>query len=323
MAFIDELTIRARSGSGGNGVVRWLHLKGVEFAGPSGGNGGSGGNVYFRPVRDIGILARYTGRKEFAAGRGGDGEKNSRHGKDGEDITIDVPVGSVVTNTATGETWDLTEEGKPVLALRGGRGGLGNEYFKSSTNKSPRESTSGKRGEEAVFYIELKLIVDAGFVGLPNAGKSSLMNALTGARAKVGEYPFTTLDPNLGVLYGYVLADIPGLIEGAAAGKGLGHKFLRHIARTRVLLHCISLEHEDPALPYETIRAELAEFDRSLLKKQEVVIFTKTDLVSDEVMSAREHLMRARGLDALSVTVLDDSSVKRVRDELVSRFRKQ
>ncbi len=321
MAFVDELTIHAAAGKGGDGVVRWLHLKGKEYSGPSGGNGGKGGDVYFRAVRDIGALARYTGIKKFKAMRGESGAKNSRHGKGGDDLILDVPVGSFITNQKTGETFDLTEEHTQVLALRGGNGGLGNEYFKSSTNVVPMESTPGKPGDDATFTIELRLVVDGGFVGLPNAGKSSLMNALTGSRAKVGDYPFTTLDPNLGVLFGYVLADIPGLIEGAAEGKGLGHKFLRHIARTKTIFHCISLELEDPAGAYETIRKELDAYDKALGEKPEVIILTKADTAGRETIEKRKKALQKTGRDILVVSVLDDVLLKTLSDKMIEHLR--
>ncbi len=319
--FVDEITIRARAGRGGDGVVRWLHVKSKEYAGPSGGDGGRGGDVYARGVRDIGILARYRNRDLFDAENGGDGEINSRHGADGDDLVIDVPVGSIIRNTETGNVFEIVREDERVLLLSGGRGGLGNEHFKSSVNRNPIESTKGKVGEEAAFAVELNLIVDAGFIGLPNAGKSSLLNALTNAQAKVGSYAFTTLDPNLGDLYGFILADVPGLIEGASAGRGLGHKFLRHVRRTKMLLHCVSLEEEDPTRAYQTIRAELAAYGDGLTEKEEVIILTKSDTATPERAREVATVMGAHAPRVFIVSILDDSAVKQFRDELVALLR--
>jgi GTPase len=317
MSFVDEVTIHARAGKGGDGVVRWLHLKGKEFAGPAGGNGGKGGNVCFQAIRDIAALQRYRYEKDFKAPPGGSGGNQSMHGKDGDDLILPVPVGSVVMNKATGETFELLTDNDIVTVLKGGRGGLGNEHFKGSTNINPEESTPGVPGESADIYIELKLVVDAGFVGLPNAGKSSLLNTLTRARAKVADYQFTTLEPNLGDFYGYILADIPGLIEGAAEGRGLGHKFLRHISRTRVLLHAVSAEHENPAHIYKTIRDELASFDESLSRKNEMVLLTKTDLVDNEILQARlQELREVSHTEPIPVSIVDDASVKKLSDTL-------
>ena len=242
MAFIDEMKFHAHAGRGGVGVVRWRHEFSKEWSGASGGNGGRGGDVRVRAVRDLGILARYRNTKEFDAEKGEDGMKDSRHGRNGDDLVIDLPIGSIVTDHRTGHIFQLLEEGENVSILKGGSGGLGNEYFKGSTNTTPMESTDGYDGEEGDFSVELELVADAGFIGLPNAGKSSLLNVLTNADAKVGSYAFTTLEPNLGALYNFVLADIPGLIEGASQGRGLGHKFLRHVRRTKILFHLISLE---------------------------------------------------------------------------------
>ena len=258
MAFVDELQLSARAGNGGNGVVRWLHLKGKEFSGPAGGNGGDGGDVYIRAVRDLNLLARYRGEKKFEAGDGLPGESSNRNGRHGDDLTIDLPAGSLVCNADTGEVYDLTVEGQTQLVLKGGRGGAGNAVFKSSVNRTPQEATPGQAGEAADFTVELRLIADAGLIGLPNAGKTSLLNALTSAAGKVAPYAFTTLDPNLGALVRICPADIPGLIEGASAGKGLGFQFLRHIARTRLLVHCVSLESPDPFADYQTVRKEIA-----------------------------------------------------------------
>ncbi|HVZ76262.1 MAG TPA: GTPase ObgE [Candidatus Paceibacterota bacterium] len=322
MAFVDELTIQARAGRGGDGVVRWLHLKGKEYSGPAGGNGGDGGNVYIRGVRDINLLSRYRGEKRFEAGNGNAGENQNKAGKRGENLTIDLPVGSVVMNKETGEVHELLHEGEEKLVLKGGRGGAGNAVFKSSVNRRPEESTPGAKGEEADLRIELRLFADAGLIGLPNAGKSSLLNALTGAGAKVGAYAFTTLDPNLGALYGYIIADIPGLIEGAADGKGLGFKFLRHIARTRLLVHCISLESPDPFVDYSVVRKEIDQFEGGILKtKPEVIVFTKSDTKTPQEIDELLAHVREKKQDIYTVTVLDDSSVEALRKVLVEHLR--
>lgn len=327
MALVDELQFHMKAGGGGDGVVRWRHEKGKEFSGAAGGNGGKGGDVFAIGVRDIGILNTYRNTREFSAGRGQDGMKNSMHGKDGEDLVIKFPIGSVITNLKTGKQYELLNEGDKVLLLNGGRGGLGNEHFKASTNTTPKEWTPGKEGEEADFRVELRLIADAGIIGLPNAGKTSLLNALTNSRAKVGNYQFTTLEPNLGDLYGFILADIPGLIEGASEGKGLGHAFLRHIRRTRILLHCLSLESpfKEILKNYETIRNELNEYDKELSFKKEIIIMTKSDSLTagelEKTMTAVKDKLKKPDDEIFSVSVIDDSSVKSLSDSLVKILR--
>jgi GTP-binding protein len=319
MAFVDEMKFHARAGRGGDGVVRWRHEKGKEFAGAAGGNGGKGGDIYVRAVRDISLLARYRRLKEFVAENGVAGMRNSQHGKDGDDLIIDMPLGSAITDSRTGRTFNLTTEGETVRILKGGRGGVGNEYFKSAVNTSPEESREGTLGEEADFAVELSLFADVGLIGEPNAGKSSLLNALTRAGAKVGSYAFTTLEPNLGAMYEYILADIPGLIEGASEGKGLGHAFLRHVRRTKMLVHCISAEHEDPVAMYKTIRHELTSYGQGLVEKPELIVLTKTDIVTPEQLAARMKALKPfvqPGREVLSVSILDDQSVKSFRDRL-------
>jgi GTPase len=323
MAFVDELKIHARAGKGGDGVVRWLHLKGKEYSGPAGGNGGNGGDVYVRGVRDISLLSRYRGEKRFEAEDGASGEGYGRDGKQGRDLIIDLPVGSIVTNEATGEVHEIIRDGEILLILKGGRGGAGNQVFKSSVNRTPMESTPGINGEEADLRIELRLIADAGLVGLPNAGKSSLLNALTGASAKVGAYAFTTLDPNLGAFYQFVLADIPGLIEGASAGKGLGSKFLRHIARTKLLIHCVSLESEDPMADYETVRSELGSYEGiELSDKFEIIVLTKSDTRDSTYISQMIRLFKHKSGEVHAVSILDDQQLKQFADALAADLRK-
>ncbi|MEA2112779.1 MAG: GTPase ObgE [Patescibacteria group bacterium] len=323
--FVDEIKIYAKAGNGGDGVVRWLHLRGKEFSGPSGGNGGNGGDVYVRAVRDLNILQNYQHKKDFEAEVGEMGMKNSKFGKNGESLFIDVPIGSIVTNLTTNKEIQLLEEGEEVLILKGGKGGLGNESFKSSRNTTPTEFTSGTKGEKANFFIELEIIADAGFIGFPNIGKSTLLNELTHARAKVKNYPFTTLEPNLGDFYGYILADIPGLIEGAAEGKGLGHKFLRHIKRTRLLIHCISLEDNNSAKEmlekYKTIRDELGNYHKDLIEKPEIIVLTKSDLVEEKEIEKIVSKLKKVNKEVIITSSYDDESIKKFSDFLAKKLK--
>lgn len=313
---VDEITIHAKAGKGGDGVVRWLHEKGKEFGGPSGGDGGSGGSIYARGIRDIGALLRYRHTSSVTAEPGHPGEGKSKHGKNGKEYMLDVPIGSVITILNSGKRIEILHEGEPVLLLKGGTGGRGNEHYKSSVNRNPHESTKGRKGEESDIAIELRIIADVGLIGLPNAGKTSLLNVLSHARGKVGAYAFTTLEPNLGDVYGKILADIPGLIEGAAAGKGLGDAFLRHVRRTKVLFHCLSLEHEDLESAYTTVRNELGLYDKELLEKEEWIIITKTDLVSREECERAVRLFQSKRSRVFAVSIADDDSIKALRDAI-------
>jgi GTP-binding protein len=314
--FIDEIKLHMRAGKGGGGVVRWRHEKGIDKGGPAGGNGGSGGSVYAEAIRDVGVLAAYRDVKVFEAEDGEDGEKHNKQGPSGKDITVKLPVGSVITNLSSGHVFELTKDGQIIKLLSGGRGGLGNAFFKSSINRSPRQTTPGDEGEEADFQIELELIVDYGIIGFPNAGKSSLLNALTRAKSKVGAFPFTTLDPYLGDMHGIILGDIPGLIEGASEGKGLGHKFLKHIKRTKGLIHAISSEESDPVSAYNIVRNELDLYNKDITKKPEILLLTKVDLITKEVMEEKLSLLKGLNKVVMPVSILDDAQLKNFADFL-------
>ncbi len=322
MAFLDEITIQAKAGKGGDGVVQWRREKFIAKGGPNGGDGGRGGHVYIRAVRSFRVLDQYRSKKEFFAEDGKPGASRSFTGADGNRLTIDFPVGSLVTNVTTGKTYDLNKEGLEFKLLTGGNGGFGNEHFKSSTNQAPDKATKGWPGEEAELHVVISLIADVGLIGFPNAGKSSLLNIITNAQAKVGDYPFTTLDPNLGDLYGYIIADIPGLIEGASEGKGLGHKFLRHISKTKVLVHLVSFEQEDMMKAYETIRAELEKFEGNLGEKEEIILLTKTDTVSEDMVKETMKKFKKLKKPVFAVTLFDDSTVKDFSDDLVKYLKK-
>lgn len=327
MAFVDEIKIHAQAGTGGNGVIRWRQEKFIAKGGPNGGDGGRGGNVFVEAVRDIHILAQYRHKKEYHAGRGGDGGGKSFHGANGEDLVLKLPVGSKIKNLDTGMEYSLEKEGDRVRILKGGSGGRGNEHFKSSLNTTPKKQTDGREGEQGDFSIELELFADIGLVGFPNAGKSSLLNMVTNAGAKVGDYAFTTLDPNLGDFYGCIIADIPGLIEGASEGKGLGTKFLRHIKRTKVLAHLISFENLSAGSTgmmkaYKAIRKELETYGGDLDEKEEIIILTKTDITEEKIVARETAKFEKLGKLVFVLSLYDDESVKTLRDGLVKILKK-
>jgi GTP-binding protein len=288
--FIDEAKIWVKAGDGGHGCISFRREKFVPKGGPDGGDGGSGGSVYFEAVEDVDTLTDFAGRHHFRAANGGGGEGANRHGHDGEDLVIRVPVGTLVYDADLAVLLkDLNEVGMKVCICRGGRGGKGNKAFATSTRQAPRFSTPGKPGQERNLRLELKLIADVGLVGMPNAGKSTLISRCSQARPKIADYPFTTLSPVLGIVEltdfrRFVMADIPGLIEGAHQGAGLGHEFLRHIERTRIIVHILDImpsDGSDPAANYEKIRAELALHGSILAEKKEVVVLNKIDLDPD------------------------------------------
>lgn len=298
-------------------------MKGLEKGGPAGGDGGRGGDIVVEAVRDLAALAAYRYTKRIKAENGGPGEGVDRHGKNGEPVVLRVPVGSTVRVSSTNDTFELLKEGERVVVLKGGPGGYGNAHYKGPTNQNPMQFTPGKNGQTGDIHITLKLIADAGFIGFPNAGKSSLLNELTRARSRVGAYPFTTLDPHLGDFYGRILADIPGLIEGASEGRGLGSRFLKHIERTRFLVHLVSVEQEDVVLAYRAIRDELRAFGNGLDQKDELVVLTKVDLLAEEeAEKLRISLEREVGKPVLALSIADEDLVKQFSDTLTKELSK-
>jgi GTP-binding protein len=306
--FFDEATIQVRAGRGGNGCVSFRREKYVPFGGPNGGNGGAGGDVRLVANRHLNTLIQFQRQQHFRAESGGHGQGKDMQGKQGQDVLIPVPPGTVVRDAHTGALLgDLVEDGQQVLVAKGGRGGRGNAAFKSSTNQAPRMVEKGEPGEARTLKLEMKLIADVGIIGVPNAGKSTLLAAVSAARPKIADYPFTTLSPNLGVAtldhQSLVLADIPGLIEGAHAGAGLGHKFLRHIERTRVLIHLLDGASPHPLQDFEAINEELALFSPELARKPQIVALNKMDLPqAQEIWPTVRAAMQERKLSLYAIS---------------------
>lgn len=307
---IDEVKIVIKSGNGGSGLAHLYSDGSRPKGGPDGGKGGDGGDVYFKAVSDISRLNQFRFPKKFMAEDGERGGQNNRSGADGKDLILEVPIGTVI-NYDNGTSQELTEVGEIFLAAKGGQGGWGNHHFRSATNQTPREFQPGQKTEFKNLFLQLKLIADVGLIGLPNAGKTSLLNELTAANARVANYPFTTLEPNLGVMKGgRIIADIPGLVEGAVGGKGLGIKFLKHIERTKLLIHCLSVESSDPKKDYDTVRHELNNYSADLASKKEILVLTKIDTISKESLSALQKSLKPK----LSVSILDTDSLKKLND---------
>lgn len=308
---VDEITLEVRAGNGGRGSVAFQRVRLAR--GPTGGDGGNGGSVYFEGVSNASALSSFANKKFVQAENGRDGRGQFLDGRAGEDLILKIPIGTRITNTSTGYVQEMNHVGQRILAAGAGIGGRGNFKFRSSTNTTPMEAEPGLTGDVCTYHLELRLIADVGLVGLPNAGKSSLLNALTAAKSRVANYAFTTLEPHLGAYYELILADIPGLIEGASGGKGLGVKFLRHIERTRVLFHLVSAESEDPLADYKVIRKELKTFNPLLTEKTEYVFLTKTDMVTPEELKMKIAALKKGKLKAIPISVLDDESMAEVK----------
>ena len=318
MKFLDEAKIYVRSGDGGNGCVSFRREKFIEYGGPNGGDGGKGGDVIAEAVEGLNTLIDYRYQQHFYAKNGQAGMGKDRHGSNGADIVLKVPVGTQIYEE-DGATLiaDLTEPGEHMVLLRGGNGGFGNAHFKSSTNRAPRHANPGQQGEEHTIRLRLKLIADAGIVGLPNAGKSTFLAAVSAAKPKIADYPFTTLTPQLGVVdvdgREFVLADIPGLIEGAHEGIGLGDRFLGHVERCRVLLHLVDGTLGNAGEAYKTVRAELSAYGHELAEKPEIVVLNKADAMSAaEVKQQAARLKRAAGKSPFVISGVSGEGVKEV-----------
>ena len=308
---IDDLTIRVISGKGGDGIVAWSGNK--MSLGPTGGSGGDGGSVSFEGVSDLGALNRLRNQKVFEAEDGWNGRRQLNDGTRCKELLIQVPVGTVIHNLTAKPDQEIVKIGEKIMVAKGGHGGKGNFHFRGPKNTSPTQFQLGLPGEEYEIRLELKMIADVGLIGLPNAGKSSLLNALTNAKSKVANYHFTTLEPHLGVHYDLILADLPGLIEGASGGKGLGIKFLRHVERTRILFHLISAESETPVEDYKTIREELGAYNKDLLKKEEFLFLTKSDMTEPKIVKERLAKLKKLNPHVTAISIYDDETLKEVK----------
>jgi GTP-binding protein len=326
--FFDEAKVNAKSGKGGDGSIAFRREKFVPFGGPSGGNGGRGGDVYLVADGNLNTLIHFKKHIHFKAGNGGRGSGKNQQGKAGEDRLIPVPPGTIVYDADSGEFLaDLVEDGQQVLVAKGGRGGRGNAAFASPTNQAPRLAEHGEPAQERWLRLELKLIADVGVIGVPNAGKSTLLSVVSAARPKIAAYPFTTLQPNLGVVLvdeyqSFVMADVPGLIEGASEGSGLGHQFLRHVERTRLLIHLLDGAAVDPLVDYQTINRELAQFSERLAAKQQIVVLNKMDLPDAQAWwPLVQEAMQEQDIEAYAISAVSGQGVRALMQRVLEILR--
>ncbi|MEI8343730.1 MAG: GTPase ObgE [Candidatus Moraniibacteriota bacterium] len=311
---LDDVKIEISAGNGGKGCAGFN--KNLMSLGPAGGSGGKGASIYFEGVSDLNAFNQFRFKKQLFAEDGRDGKGQFCDGPDGKDLIIKLPVGTVITNTETKEAFEITKVGEQVLAVKGGKGGRGNFLFRSAKNTTPKEFEFGKKGGHANLHLQLKMIADIGFVGLPNLGKSSLLNELTNASVKVANYQFTTLEPNLGVYYSLILADIPGLIEGASEGKGLGIKFLKHVERTKILFHFLAADSENILTDYKTIRKELEAYNPALLEKPEYILISRSDTVDEKEL--KKILTKAKKLskNVLPISIHNWDQLQKIKELL-------
>lgn len=323
----DEVTIIVKGGMGGNGAVSFKRNAQTAKGGPDGGNGGNGGNVYFQGINDITALSVFNYKKKIEAEDGVKGGKQNMYGRSGRDTIVFLPIGTLVKDLTTNKSFEIKNTQDKILIARGGKGGRGNNEFKSATEQTPYYAEKGQPGEEKKLLLVLKLIADVGLIGLPNSGKSSLLNVLTRAHPKIGDYPFTTLEPNLGVMSKtlnssnrkkLVIADIPGIIEGASKGKGLGIKFLKHIEKTKILLHCLDIQSEDLKKDYEIVRKELIEFDNKLSEKTEILLLTKSDMLSKDQADERLKIAKKLNKNAFTVSIYNEDELSSLKNLLIN-----
>ncbi len=329
--FIDHATIQIKAGDGGNGCLAFRREKFVPRGGPSGGDGGHGGHVFVRSTVHLNTLLPFRYKRHFKGGRGRHGEGSNRHGRNGQDTVIEVPVGTLIYHAGSDQLlFDLDEADRQVCVAHGGRGGRGNAAFATSTNQAPRRIEEGKPGEEAHLRLELKVLADVGLVGFPNAGKSTLISRLSAARPKIADYPFTTLTPNLGVVEyhdysSFVMADIPGLIGGAHQGSGLGDQFLRHVERSRLLVHLIDVSQAgqpDPVEAFRTINRELELYDSQMLKKPMLVVASKIDSADPQRLQRLEEFCRRRSLPLEAISAVSGKGLQRMKDSIAAHLKK-
>lgn len=317
---VDSVTITVSGGRGGNGALSFKHLPKLYKGGPDGGNGGNGGDVYVQGVDDILALSKFRNTKEVKAEDAVKGGKNNLYGRNGKDITFFVPLGTIITDTETLEEWEITNVTTPLLLAKGGKGGRGNNEFKTATNQAPRFAEKGLPGQQRVISLNMRLIADIGLIGLPNAGKSSLLSVLTHATPKIRDYPFTTLEPNIGMMDSTPLADIPGLIEGASDGKGLGINFLRHVEKTKLLVHCIESTNTAPLNSYQIVRNELKKYNPILVKKPEIILITKIDMVDETTLEKIVSMFKKKKKQVYTITLYDDKDVIELKNMLSQKI---
>ncbi len=321
--FIDQAEIEVKAGDGGDGAVTFRREKYVPKGGPSGGNGGKGGDVIIQAFSNLNTLLDFKYKRKYLADDGAIGGSSLKDGKNGKDILIKVPIGTIVKDLVSGKNiTDLDEDGKKIIVAKGGRGGKGNSNFATPTNQAPRFAENGKKGESKKIILELKLIADVGIVGFPNAGKSTLISVISSAKPKIADYPFTTLEPNLGIVYykdykSFTVADIPGIIEGAHEGKGLGLKFLRHIERTKILLFLIEITSENIEKDFKVVLNELKQYSKKLAERKKIIALSKTDLISNKDLEKRTHKKFSKeDIPIIPISAVTNEGIPRLLDKL-------